>query len=149
MRVSNAWDVAGFLAHTSAKSQNGGFHALVYERSAVYAIPPIVNPLRLSGLGAPSRIVRWLLSYFTKRRQRAHLNYQCLYYLKNNTSILQGAVHSPFIFPLYADSLTSSHIQLRFQLNTRAISARSYAPTEKALLIILRYSKVTYYDCML
>ncbi len=64
-----AWstlDAVGLLAHTIAKSLDGGSKVqkavFVYFSSAFSTIPRSQTLDRLSSLGAPSWIVRWLLS---------------------------------------------------------------------------------------
>ncbi len=93
-------DAVGLLAHTIAKSLDGGSKVLkvvfVDFSSDFNTIPRSQILDRLSSLGAPSWIVRWLLSYFTNRRQRVCLNGRCSPYLHNNVGVPQGAVLSPF-----------------------------------------------------
>ncbi len=67
---------------------------------------------RLSNLGAPSCIVRWLFSYFTNRGQQECLNGQCSSCLYNNVGVQQKGVLSPFLFSLHSDSLLSYHSKL-------------------------------------
>ncbi len=99
-----------------AKSLDGGLKvykaAFVDFSSAFNATPRSKILDRPSRLGAPSWIVRWLLSYFTNRRQRVCLNGRCSSYLYNNVGVPQGTVLSPFLFSLQTDSLTSRHCRL-------------------------------------
>ncbi len=80
--------------------------------SAFNTIPRSQILGRLSSLGAPSWIVRWLLSYFTYRRQRVCLNGMYSFYLYNNVGAPQEAVLSPFLFSLHTDSLSPCHSRL-------------------------------------
>ncbi len=70
-------DAVGLLAHTIAKSLDGGTKV---QKAVFMDFSSDFNTIsrsqtfdRLSSLGAPSWIVRWLLSYFTNRRQRVRL----------------------------------------------------------------------------
>ncbi len=111
-KARSTLDAVGLLAHTIAKSLDGGSKVqkavFVDFSSAFNTIPRSQILDRLSSLGAPSWIVRWLLSYFN-RRQRVCLNVRCSSYMFNNVGVPQGPVLSPFLFSLHTDSLTSRH----------------------------------------
>ncbi len=109
-------NAVSFLAHIIAKSLHGGSKVqkavFVDFSSAFNTIPSSQIIDRLSSLGASSWIVRWLLSYFTNRRQRACLIGRCSLNLYNNAGVPLGAVLSPFPFALHTDSLSSCHNKL-------------------------------------
>ncbi len=111
-KARSTLDAVGLLAKSldgGSKVQKGVF---VDFSRALNTIPRSQILDRLSSLGAPFWIVRWLLSYFTNRRQRVCLNGRCSLYLYNNVGVPQGAVLSPFLFSLHADSLSSRHSRM-------------------------------------
>jgi hypothetical protein len=106
-------DAIAYLQHIICSSLDYGclnFNCVFLDFSSAFNTirrQTILN--KLSDLGTPNVIVRWMHNYFSGCSQFVSANGRSSSVIPNNYGVLQGAVLSPLLFSMYTDSLKSTN----------------------------------------
>lgn len=98
---------------SSLDSGNMVYKCLFLDYSSAFnTIPRDVIISTMEERDTPNWAVKWLIDYFTERKQYIRIGSRSSLSVVNNCGVLQGAVLSPFLFTCYVDSLKSSDCML-------------------------------------